>query len=149
MQTSSSRVILLICIYMINLKSNVIAIMGMKAAAVTGAPLQASSSRAVPLLQRSVLQMQVVFLEPNISESVQPSSAADREPDRVVTEPAKLQTEEVLQASKPGTSATALLPAPPTPMRHVMHNPVEIRPRRTALISKHFMLRAVQTLLIL
>jgi len=132
-----------------NLKNNVIATIGMMEAAVAGAPLQASSSRAVPLLQRSVLQMHVVFLEPNISESVQPSSAADREPDRVVTKPAKLQTDEVLQASKPGTSATALLPAPPTPMRHVMHSPVEIRPRRTALISKHFILKCVQRLLIL
>jgi len=63
---------------MTNLKSNVIATIGMMAAAVAGAPLQASSSSSVPLLQRSVLQMQVVFLEPNNSESVQPSSATDK-----------------------------------------------------------------------
>jgi len=50
----------------------------MVVAAVAGAPLQASSSRAVPLLQRSVLQMHVVFLEPNSSESVHPSSTADK-----------------------------------------------------------------------
>jgi len=60
--------------------------MGMKAAAVAGAPLQASSSRAVPLLQRSVLQMQVVFLEPNNSESVQPPSAADKKVHCAITD---------------------------------------------------------------
>jgi len=52
--------------------------MGMKAGAVAGAPLQGSSSRADLLLQRSVLHMHIVFLEPNSSESVHPSSAADK-----------------------------------------------------------------------